>query len=113
MCLQALTNIIFLLVLNKTSFYPDDCLVGDGASYRGPTSTTQKGVTCQKWSLQSPNPHIYWTQDNRDNRGIGDHNNCRNPDGELRPWCITTDPGEQWDYCDIPTCQTTQSGEMI
>jgi len=89
----------------------DDCVVGDGSSYRGSTSTTQKGLTCQKWSSQSPNTHNYWTQDNRVNRGVGDHNHCRNPDGDSRPWCITATKGRQWwDYCDIPTCQTGPTG---
>jgi len=83
----------------------DNCVVGDGSSYRGSTSTTQSGLTCQKWSLQSPNRHRFWTKVNRDNRGIGDHNHCRNPDGDTRPWCITATPGKQWEYCDIPTCQ--------
>merc|ERR1712038_1083261 len=102
----------FLLVsgwlLSAKAYYPDDCVVGDGSSYRGSTSTTRKGVTCQRWSSQSPNTHRQWTQDKRDNKGIGYHNYCRNPDGDSRPWCITTDPYKQWDYCDIPTCQTGQ-----
>jgi len=85
----------------------DNCVVGDGSTYRGSTSTTKDGVLCQKWSSQWPNPHRYWTQNNRDNRGIGNHNHCRNPDSDHQPWCITTDPYKQWDYCDIPTCQTS------
>jgi len=87
----------------------DNCVVGDGSSYRGSTSTTQDGVPCQKWSSQSPNAHNYWTLDNRVNRGVGDHNHCRNPDRDSRPWCITATPGKVWDYCDIPTCQTGPS----
>lgn len=31
-------------------------------------------------------------------------NYCRNPDGELRPWCFTTDPNKRWEFCDIPRC---------
>lgn len=31
-------------------------------------------------------------------------NYCRNPDGEPRPWCFTTDPNKRWEYCDIPRC---------
>jgi len=87
-----------------------DCVDGDGSSYRGPASTTKKGVKCQKWSKHKPRTS-YWTQDNRDNRGIGDHNYCRNPDDSEGPWCFTSDVTEDskkdysyWDYCDVPTC---------
>lgn len=31
-------------------------------------------------------------------------NYCRNPDGELRPWCFTTSPNKRWEYCNIPRC---------
>lgn len=31
-------------------------------------------------------------------------NYCRNPDGELRPWCFTTSPTKRWEYCSIPHC---------
>ena len=82
-----------------------DCVAGDGSSYRGSTSTTQTWVTCQKWSSKSPHNHYKWTQDNRDNKGIGDHNYCRNPDGDIGgPWCYTVDPDKMWDYCTIRTC---------
>uniref|UniRef100_A0A8C9F7D8 Kringle domain-containing protein n=1 Tax=Pavo cristatus TaxID=9049 RepID=A0A8C9F7D8_PAVCR len=29
-------------------------------------------------------------------------NYCRNPDGELRPWCFTMSPTKRWEYCNIP-----------
>ena len=30
-----------------------------------------------------------------------DGNACRNPIGEPRPWCYTTDPDVSWDYCSL------------
>jgi len=32
--------------------------------------------------------------------GLGDHNSCRNPDGEASIWCYTTDENVRWEYCD-------------
>ena len=31
---------------------------------------------------------------------MGDHNYCRNPDGEDTIWCYTTDSSIIWAYCD-------------
>ena len=32
-------------------------------------------------------------------------NYCRNPDGEPKLWCYTTDPGTRWQYCNVPLCE--------
>ncbi|XP_033114169.1 uncharacterized protein LOC117114591 [Anneissia japonica] len=70
------------------------------SDYRGLVSITENGHVCQKWSSQSPHTHNYGPS-NADDNGIGDHNLCRNPDNEDRPWCYTTDPDTRWDYCDV------------
>ena len=31
-------------------------------------------------------------------------NYCRNPDGEPKVWCYTTNPGDRWERCDVPLC---------
>lgn len=36
-----------------------------------------------------------------------DDNYCRNPDGSERPWCYTTDPQVEREFCDIPNCGRT------
>ncbi|XP_063695361.1 plasminogen-like [Bolinopsis microptera] len=82
-----------------------------GSGYRGTLSVTMGGHTCQKWTEQSPYEHVY-TVDKFNDKGIGDHNYCRNPDGEddnyteLEAWCYTTSLTKRWDWCEIPTCHT-------
>ena len=60
-----------------------------------------RGCFCSKAGC-TPNPNrtAYTTYD----LGLGDHNYCRNPDGESGGiWCYTTDPKKRWEYCD-PKC---------
>jgi hypothetical protein len=37
--------------------------------------------------------------------GIGEHNYCRDPDREGKPWCYTMDPEKRWEFCGVPQCQ--------
>eukprot|EP00035_Acanthoeca_spectabilis_P039104 m.59035 g.59035 ORF g.59035 m.59035 type:complete len:527 (+) comp9439_c0_seq1:618-2198(+) len=77
-----------------------DC--GTGAAYRGTHATTISGKTCQQWTAQTPHSHSR-TPANYPSGGLGDHNYCRNPDGEPQAWCYTTDPNSRWEYCDVCT----------
>lgn len=64
--------------------------------YNGSVSQTDSGSSCLKWTdfpdyvLQYPN------------RGLGDHNHCRNPDRESNPWCFFRQKSGAigWAYCD-------------
>ena len=92
---------------------PENHAVGDVASveemvriiqkasenYRGTKNTTLSGKTCQKWTSQTPNTHDR-TPTNKTylNKGLGDHNYCRNPDGDANIWCYTTD-GKRSELC--------------
>jgi len=90
-------------------------LSGNGAGYRGCQDTTQSGRTCQKWSAQNPHKHTQcrseyqtmkgkrmkvWCETSADgNKGLADHNLCRNPDGHSTIWCYTTDKNKRWENC--------------
>jgi hypothetical protein len=79
------------------------CMVGDGEQYRGKVHTTLGGSNCQNWDSDWPHPHGYHS-DSYANYGIGNHNYCRNPDGQYRAWCYTMHLFVRWDYCRIPYC---------
>eukprot|EP00559_Dactyliosolen_fragilissimus_P004613 CAMPEP_0184859766 /NCGR_PEP_ID=MMETSP0580-20130426/4763_1 /TAXON_ID=1118495 /ORGANISM="Dactyliosolen fragilissimus" /LENGTH=345 /DNA_ID=CAMNT_0027356595 /DNA_START=684 /DNA_END=1721 /DNA_ORIENTATION=- len=72
------------------------------ADYRGEISVTVSGKTCQNWDDQTPHSHDR-TKENYPNKGLS-KNYCRNPDGEPRAWCYTTDEDTRWEVCDIPYC---------
>uniref|UniRef100_A0A8C8GJY5 Plasmin n=1 Tax=Oncorhynchus tshawytscha TaxID=74940 RepID=A0A8C8GJY5_ONCTS len=91
----------------------DNCKVGNGGTYRGPTSMTMLGVTCQSWSAQSPHQHASFTPESHPDKGM-ESNNCRNPDNDVNgPWCYTTDRNQKWDYCQIPDCAGLTCGQPV
>jgi cysteine-rich repeat protein len=61
----------------------------------------EEGLTCQKWTEQTPWEHK-WTPDLYEN--LGDHNFCRNPYDQESIWCMTTDLFTRWDYCEPMSC---------
>uniref|UniRef100_A0A3Q3ILE0 Kringle domain-containing protein n=1 Tax=Monopterus albus TaxID=43700 RepID=A0A3Q3ILE0_MONAL len=79
----------------------EECIHCSGESYRGKISTTQNGLTCQRWDSQEPQNHGFIPSNFIDNFFL---NYCRNPDGESRPWCFTTSTSKRWDFCSIPRC---------
>lgn len=83
-------------------------LVDKGMDYRGSVNVTVSGRTCQSWSSQTPHSH-YRTAVFYPSAGLGEHNQCRNPDGERSPWCFTTDPDVQWEFCSV--CEDASGNE--
>jgi hypothetical protein len=76
-----------------------ESMTGNGQDYIGCQYQTQSGYTCQNWLAQTPQSHSYvpdWYPDGH----LGDHNFCRNPDGDSTIWCITTNPSVRWEFCD-------------
>ncbi|KAB0404656.1 hypothetical protein E2I00_017569 [Balaenoptera physalus] len=80
----------------------DECMHCSGENYEGKISKTVSGLDCQAWDSQSPHAHGYIPA-KFPNKNLK-MNYCRNPDGEPRPWCFTTDPSKRWEFCDIPRC---------
>uniref|UniRef100_A0A8C5TIC6 Kringle domain-containing protein n=1 Tax=Malurus cyaneus samueli TaxID=2593467 RepID=A0A8C5TIC6_9PASS len=76
----------------------------NGEDYHGEVARTESGLECQRWDAQEP--HIMEFIPTESGRPWKDlkMNYCRNPDGELRPWCFTTNPNKRWEYCNIPRC---------
>ncbi|KAG8522385.1 Apolipoprotein(a), partial [Galemys pyrenaicus] len=87
---------------------PDECLYGNGESYRGKVAVTMSGLTCQAWRDQTPHQH-HKTPENYPFINL-EANYCRNPDGEFAPWCYTTNNEVRWEYCDIPSCESCPLG---
>ena len=75
----------------------------NGSGYRGYQTKTRSGKTCMNWTSQDPHSHTN-TPEKKPNRGLGDHNYCRNPSEPVSSadtiWCYTTDPNSRWEYCD-------------
>ncbi|XP_058414689.1 hepatocyte growth factor-like protein isoform X8 [Diceros bicornis minor] len=80
-----------------------NCYHGAGELYRGSVSKTHKGVTCQRWSAETPHKPQF-TPTSVPHAQL-EENFCRNPDGDSHgPWCYTTDPGTPFDYCALRRC---------
>jgi hypothetical protein len=82
-----------------------ESLSGNGQDYIGCQYKTNSGYLCQNWIQQSPQQHMY-IPDFFPDAHLGDHNFCRNPDGDSTIWCITTNPTVRWEYC-TPRAEST------
>ncbi|XP_069331812.1 hepatocyte growth factor-like protein isoform X4 [Eulemur rufifrons] len=78
------------------------CIWCNGEDYRGAVDRTESGRECQRWDLQRPHQHPFEPGKFLE-QGLDD-NYCRNPDGSERPWCYTTDPQMEREFCDLPRC---------
>uniref|UniRef100_A0A8C7IPP7 Macrophage stimulating 1 n=1 Tax=Oncorhynchus kisutch TaxID=8019 RepID=A0A8C7IPP7_ONCKI len=87
----------------------EDCYHENGKNYRGVVRKTRKGVTCQKWSVNMPHKTNQFHHRTHPEGNLTE-NYCRNPDGDQHgPWCYTTDPKTEFDYCAIKQC----AGEKV
>ncbi|XP_052411359.1 kremen protein 1-like isoform X2 [Carassius gibelio] len=88
--------------------FETECYTANGEDYRGGQNQTslEGGRPCLFWNETFQHPYNTIKYPNGEG-GLGPHNFCRNPDGDVRPWCYIADleDGIYWKYCDIPTCQ--------
>ncbi|XP_049342197.1 tissue-type plasminogen activator isoform X1 [Astyanax mexicanus] len=95
----------FCSVKNCTTA-PVECVQGAGQAYRGTQSVSRSGVKCLSWDSPAVSHKIYtsWRQNSRE-LGLGSHNYCRNPDGDLGPWChVYKGSRLTWELCNITKC---------
>ncbi|KAJ8414134.1 hypothetical protein AAFF_G00067320 [Aldrovandia affinis] len=83
-----------------------ECVQDRGQTYRGTTGVTKLGFRCLPWDSPAVVRKVYnaWKSDALET-GLGSHSFCRNPDGDLGPWChVYKGPQLTWEHCDIPKC---------
>nr|XP_009008544.3 hyaluronan-binding protein 2 isoform X1 [Callithrix jacchus] len=85
----------------------DDCYVGDGYSYRGKINRTVNQHACLYWNshlLLQENYNMF--MEDAEAHGIGEHNFCRNPDADEKPWCFIKVSSDKvkWEYCNVTAC---------
>ncbi|XP_075412725.1 tissue-type plasminogen activator [Tenrec ecaudatus] len=86
----------------------EDCYSGNGLDYRGTHSLTTSGATCLQWNsrILIGKINTAW-KSNAPALGLGQHHYCRNPDGDVKPWChVLKNHKLTWEYCDMPQCST-------
>ncbi|XP_057700240.1 neurotrypsin [Corythoichthys intestinalis] len=69
---------------------------GSGAAYRGAIDVTESGARCMNWS------EVGGFTERHPGKDVGEHNQCRNPDGRIRAWCFFRNKKGRvdWGYCD-------------
>ncbi|KAJ8264742.1 hypothetical protein GJAV_G00153460 [Gymnothorax javanicus] len=91
---------------------PEDCYVGDGSTYEGFVSETERGEDCLFWNSRSVLEGGLEAASPEDSR-LGEHNYCRNPDGDIKPWCFVRRRGElNWGYCPVKQCTGSGGGAV-
>jgi hypothetical protein len=53
----------------------------------------------QQWEMNGNTARMWCENDHDKNRGLGDHNMCRNPNGHPTIWCYTSKDDKRWENC--------------
>lgn len=82
---------------NHQSPFREECVSGDGSSYRGTVSQSKSGRQCLNWNILGNK----WEASS----GLGNHNFCRNPNHSVKPWCrVRKENILVREFCNIPKC---------
>ncbi|KAF7687210.1 kremen protein 1 isoform X1 [Silurus meridionalis] len=88
--------------------FSTECYTVNGEDYRGRQNQTSLhgGKPCLFWNETFQHPYSTLKYPNGEG-GLGAHNFCRNPDGDVQPWCYISEQedGTYWKFCEIPSCQ--------
>ncbi|XP_042661513.1 phosphoinositide-3-kinase-interacting protein 1 isoform X1 [Tyto alba] len=79
----------------------EECLRGNGASYRGSRRVASGGAPCLNWLAVRSGPGAALPA-----AVAEDHSSCRNPDGDAAPWCYVRGAAgvPERRPCDIDPC---------
>ncbi|XP_006784329.1 phosphoinositide-3-kinase-interacting protein 1 [Neolamprologus brichardi] len=86
-----------------------DCVRSHGVDYRGEQQNSSSGLSCLIWTNTTRDYDVTIHPDSQ--KGVGDHNYCRNPDASERPWCYIAGPDGaiQRESCALETCKEQTS----
>ena len=86
----------------KVAENPNYATMMASPDYRGKQMYTKSGRECMSWTgkKHETNDIVRKYPD----AGLGDHKNCRNPDGHHTLWCYTTDSSKRWEECEPAPC---------
>ncbi|XP_063031474.1 tissue-type plasminogen activator isoform X2 [Melospiza melodia melodia] len=87
------------------------CYKDTGVTYRGTWSTTESGAECLNWNSDGlVNRRYSGHREDAAELGLGNHNYCRNPDEDSRPWCYIYKGGRYtWEHCSVPSCSKVRN----
>lgn len=82
------------------------CYKDQGVAYRGTWSTAESGAECASWNSSGLAMKPYsGRRPNAVRLGLGNHNYCRNPDQDSKPWCYVFKAGKYIsEFCSTPAC---------
>jgi len=90
--------------------YDDTCFSGNGHSFKGQHAKTKSGKECKNWNH---NPEFPIDRPAFSDI-LGDHNQCRNPNGTMSgPWCYTDNNFRYKELCEVPVCVEESSNLVV
>merc|ERR1719515_670080 len=67
----------------------------------------------QQWVMSGSTASVWCENTADNNKGLGDHNLCRNPSGHRTIWCYTTDKNKRWEECNVNNPNAPSGGITV